>query len=211
MIVIVLGKPGSGKGTQSKFLASKFGLFYFSSGDFARKLARKDPKIDDIINKKGELIPQGIMTAYISKYLDKKLKDNPNILLDGYPRFVEQYRYLKKFLRERGLKINAAILLRVSDETVVTRLSARRMDEKTGKIYNLVTNPPPSSLPKGQLIQRTDDEEGAIKERLAEFERNTRPMIEEMRKEGDLLEVDGEKPITEIETELARIINERKG
>ena len=207
MIVLIIGKPGSGKGTQAKTLAKKFDLFYFSTGDLSRDLAKKDPRIDEMIHKKGKWIPEKEMTGYVSDYLDKKLTETKDLILDGYPRFALQYGFLKDYLESKNLKIDLIILLKISDEEAVRRLSSRREDKNTGKVYNLVTNPPGSEVNKGDLVQRKDDIPEAIRSRLKEHEKNALPMIKKMREDGFLVEIGGERPIEEIQDDLVTLLN----
>lgn len=197
MIIIILGPPGSGKGTQAQLLADKLGLFYFESGRFSRELAKKDSRIAKVIGR-GDLIPEDEMTKYVSEYLEEDVRDVNNILFDGYPRFVTQYKFLKDWLKSKGAEIDYVILLEVGEKEIIKRLSARRADKKTGKIYNLITNPPPKDIPKSRLVQRRDDKPEVIKERLNEYRKNTLPMINFIKKEGILIEVDGEQPIEVI-------------
>lgn len=206
MIVIILGKPGSGKGTQAKRLAERLGLFYFSSGDFARDLAKGDSRIERIMNE-GRLIPEKEMSSYVSNFLERKLKETKNVIFDGYPRSLPQYKFLENWLYERSLDIDAAIVLEVSDESAILRLSTRRKDSKTGRTYNLITDPPPPTISPDSLEERKDDTAPAIKKRLEEFSKNISPMIEHLKKEGKLILVDGEASISEIEGKLVPILS----
>lgn len=208
MIVLIIGKPGSGKGTQAKTLAKKFDLFYFSTGDLSRQLAKKDARIDEIIHQKGKWIPEKEMTAYVSDYLDKRLTKTKNLIFDGYPRFAPQYDFLKDYLKSKKLKINLIILLKISEEEAVRRLSSRREDKSTGKVYNLVTNPPGYEVNKADLVQRKDDIPEAIRSRLKEHEKNALPMIKRMREDGSLVEIDGARPIEKIRKDLVVLLDE---
>lgn len=201
MNIIILGPPGSGKGTQARLLVDSLGLFYFESGKFLRELARKDLRIAEIINK-GELIPEEEMTKYVTSYLEGKIPDTKNILFDGYPRFATQYRFLRRWLSSKDSKVDCVIMLKVSEKEIIRRLSARRRDKETGKIYNLITNSPPKSVPESRLIHRKDDKPEVIKERLREYNENTLPMISFIEKEGILMEVDGERSIKEIFSDI---------
>lgn len=211
MNIIIFGPQGSGKGTQAKLLAKKFNLFYFESGKFLREIAKKDPEIDKTINEKGKLLPDDKVFSLVSRSLEEKVPDFQNIVLDGYPRSIKQYELLADWLKKKGSKINRAIFLDISEKESIKRLSARRMDPKTGKIYNLLTAPKPGpSVNKKDLVQREDDKPAAIKERLASYHKTTEPLVSLLEKEGILTRVDGERPIDEIHRNLVDLVRKIK-
>ena len=205
MNIIVLGPPGSGKGTQSKRLVKALGLEYFSAGDFSRKLAEYNPRIKKIVES-GDLISDEEMTRYVSKFLDSEYKDVTKILFDGYPRFVDQYTFLKEWLTKRGSESIMAVYLELSEETVIERLSSRRICEVCGNEYNLVTNPPKGDTCEcgGKLIQRADDNSGSIKERLIVYKENVEPLITHLDGEGILIKINGDQKIGVITDEILK-------
>ncbi|MFV1917219.1 MAG: adenylate kinase family protein [Patescibacteria group bacterium] len=196
MNIIILGPQGSGKGTQAKLLTEKLNLYDLDMGKFLREVAKINPKIDSIVNKKGKLIPAGIVFSLMSEQLEKEVPDRSNILFDGYPRSIKQYELLKTWLKEKRGKISHAIYLSIGEEESVRRLSKRRICEKCGTIYNLITNPPPGGKCEcgGNLFQREDDKPEAIKQRLTVYKKTTEPLIDIYKKEGILLEINGERP-----------------
>ncbi len=212
MNFIILGSLGSGKGTQARLLAERLNPFYFETGEFLRELAKSNPSIDERINKKGELVPDKEMFSLLTKYLEDKVSGRENLLLEGYPRSVKQYELLKGWLAEKGQKIDKAILLEISEKESVRRISARRIDRKTGKIYNLITNPPDLNVDRKNLYQRPDDKPEAIKKRLAWYKDSVLPLVDVFEKEGILEKVDGERPIKVIfEDIMARLkVDEKK-
>ena len=212
MNIIILGPLGSGKGTQARFLAERLNLFYFETGKFLRELAKSNPSIDERINKKGELVPDKEMFSLLTKHLEDKAPGRENLLLEGYPRSVKQYELLKGWLAEKGQKIDKAILLEISEKESVRRISARRIDRKTGKIYNLITNPPDLNVDRKNLYQRPDDKPEAIKKRLTWYKDSVLPLVGVFEKEGILEKVDGERPIKVIfEDIMARLkVDEKK-
>lgn len=211
MNIIILGPQGSGKGTQAKLLADEFGLYYFESGKFLRKLAKEDERIDQIINKEGRLIPDDEIFSYVKKELNQKDPDLDGMILDGYPRSVKQYKLLTDWLEENGEDIDYAIFLDISEKETIRRLSARRMDEETGNIYNLITNPPPEDLDAEKLVQRPDDKPEAIKTRLEQYNEQTQPLINLLREKGILMEVDGERPIDVVFKDITGRIKHGQG
>lgn len=204
MNIIIFGPQGSGKGTQAELLAKKLNLFYFESGKFLREVAKTDPSIDERINKKGELVPDEETFLLVSKFWEEKVPDGQNMIIDGYPRSVRQLELFEEWLKERGSKIDKAILLEVSRGTSTKRLSARRTCEKCGKVYNLITNPPPKDgCPcGGELIQREDDKPEQIEKRLSKYDEMTKPMIGILEKQGILERVDGERKIEVISEDI---------
>lgn len=207
MNILILGPQGSGKGTQGELLASRIGYFYLSTGQMFRELSKTDQKLAEMINN-GILISDDYVVATIGQFFDKKGQYD-NIIMDGSPRSIYQYQKLKEWFVSKGQKINLAIWLNISKEETIKRLSARRMDKNTGKIYNLITNPPPATLSSEDLIHRDDDKPEVIAERLAEFEAQTLPLLEVLRKDGILIEINGERPINEIQKEIVEKVKER--
>lgn len=211
MNIIILGPQGSGKGTQAGLLAKRLGLDYFESGGFFRELAKINKKVDEFINKKGKLLPDDEVFSYITKYLEENFSGFDNLLLDGYPRSVRQYELLKGWLQTKKEKIDLAIFLDISEAESIRRLSSRRICERCGRIYNLVTSPPPGAACEcgGNLIQREDDRPAAIKTRLKLYEEDTTPMLKVLQKEGILVKVNGERPIREILTDILHRVKTR--
>lgn len=210
MNIILLGPQGSGKGTQARILAEKLGLFYLEVGSFLREIAQKDAGIDEIINKKGTLVPNEKIFSLLKNYLIEKKANLANIVYDGYPRNIEQYNLLATWLKENGQKIDYVIFISISDEETVRRLSARRSCRKCGAIYNLITNPPKSDkcdICGGELSQREDDKPELIKKRLELYKTNTQPLLDVLGGEGILYEVNGERPIGVIAEELQKLLS----
>jgi adenylate kinase len=195
MNIIILGPLGSGKGTQARLIAEKLNLFYFESGKFLRQLAKNDSSIDERINKKGELLPDKEMFSLLAKHIEDNNPTRENLLLEGYPRSVKQYELLKEWLAEKSQQIDKTIFLEISEKESIRRTSARKIDRKTGEIYNLITNPPGPDVDTNNLYQRPDDKPEAIKKRLDWFKDSVLPLVDVFEKEGILERVDGERPI----------------
>jgi len=205
MNILLIGPQGSGKSTQARLLVEKWGFFYFESGGFLREIAEKNEKVREMLAG-GTFVPNKEMVSYVTAYLDEKgIYDN--ILFDGFPRSIVQYNFLKSWLKEKNVSLNLVLVLTISEEETVRRLFARRMDPKTGKIYNLVTDPPPGQVDKSTLIQREDDKPETIKKRLGGYKDQVIPLITQLRREVKVVEINGERPIEEIQADLVKCIN----
>lgn len=208
MNILLLGPQGSGKGTQARILTEKFNFFYFESGAYLRKIAEKDEGIRRLLSE-GKLVPDREMTSYLTAFLDSKnLYDD--IIFDGFPRTLPQYEFLRNWLNQKKVSIDLVLVLKISEEETIRRLSARRIDPRTGKIYNLITDKPPADVDVKELIQREDDKPKAIEKRLKLYREQTEPLISELRKDSKVIEINGERPIEEIANDLERIVREFK-
>lgn len=200
MNIILLGSPGSGKGTQAEMLVKKFNLYYFQTGKLSRELAKKDLRIRKIVNS-GKLIPEQEMTMHVIDFLNKNHSEMKNILFEGFPRFISQYEALKAFLENKGDDIDAVISLDIDEKEAIKRISSRRLCKKCGSSYNLITNPPPQKSTckcGGSLMQRADDKPSSVKVRFQYYKDNTKKLIEYVERQGNLIRVDGERPIEDI-------------
>jgi len=213
MIIIFLGPPGSGKGTQAKLLHQKLGGFYFEGGDVLRWKAKEDNslgrKIKEIIYQQGKLVPNSLMKKILENWLTGK-DIKKGIIFDGFPRSLAQYQILKKILFKKGEKITKIIFLKVSEPVLVSRLSSRRVCPKCGLEFNLVTNPPKKDeicdSCGTKLVQRADDTPQVIKARLKTYFEKTQTLVDLAKKERILEEIDGERKIEEIHKEILRRI-----
>jgi adenylate kinase len=211
MNIVFLGPPGSGKGTQAKLVVKKFGFRYFESGDILREKAReKDAlgqEIDRIIHREGKYVPDKMVVTIVTDWITKT-KLEQGIVFDGFPRTLEQYQDLQRVLAERDSGIDLVIYLRVSEKETLRRLSARRICPRCDLEFNLVTKPPKNDelcdQCQAKLIQRQDDAPEIIKKRLKTYYQLTKPLIEFIRQQGILEEVDGERPIELIYQEILK-------
>ena len=205
MNIILFGPQGSGKGTQARLLCDKFGFFYFESGAYLRKIAEKFPEVGKIMAS-GQLVPDKEMTSYLTAFLDQEgLYDN--ILFDGFPRTIDQYSFLKIWLDQKKVKIDVAIVLEIGEDETLKRLGGRRQDPETGKIYNLITDPPPPDVDVNKLIQREDDKPEAIKKRLELYRTRTEVLINEIQANTKVIRINGEQEIGKIHEQIALEIN----
>lgn len=205
MNIILLGAPGSGKGTQAELLAKHFGLFYLQAGEIARQWASQDPRIKAIVNS-GKLIPEEEMSQHIFDYLEKNAPEASNILFEGFPRFITQYLEYENWLEAKGQRIDAVVSLDLSEEAAVKRLSSRRTCKNCGETYNLVTKVTAKDgicdKCGGELVVRDDDNPASIKVRFEYYENNTKKLIDFLDSQKTLIRVDADRPINDINNDI---------
>ena len=205
MNLLLIGPQGSGKGTQAEILLKTSGLYYVEMGGILREASKNNPTIEKFLTE-GKLVPDDVALTLVIDKIEKENPDKDNILFDGFPRSVAQYEMLSKWLLEKGKKIDVAVLINISDEESIKRLSARRKCGTCGKIWNLTTEPKPPTPEKcecgGELIQRSDDKPEAIKARLDAYHTTTDELVKLLSEKGDLLEIDGTKQISDVSTDI---------
>lgn len=213
MIIIFLGAPGSGKGTQSQALSQKYGITHMSTGDiFRAEIAEKTSlglKAQEFV-KSGRLVPDNIVTEMVAGRLDPEGK----YLLDGFPRNLEQAKELDKMLTGKA-EVSAVILLDVPHAELIKRLTSRRVCPKCGATFNVI-----SAKPKvegkcdrcgAELVQREDDSEATAKKRLMLFDDVTSPLTAYYRGEGVFHEVNAAQSAERVTADLSKIIESLNG
>ncbi|NPA53577.1 MAG: adenylate kinase [Aquificae bacterium] len=184
--IIFLGPPGAGKGTQAQNLTEK-GFIQISTGDILREAVRNETELGKKAKEymdAGKLVPDELIVSIIKEKL--KELENKDIILDGFPRTIPQAEALDKMLPELGRKVDVVILFEIEDDEVVNRLSGRRIDPKTGKVYHVVYNPPPENV---DVIQRDDDKEEVIRKRLEVYHQQTAPLVEYYKEKNKLFPI----------------------
>jgi adenylate kinase len=206
-----IGKPGSGKDTVSKKLHEKYDWPLIVTGDLLREEVKKGTELGKMIAPilaRGEIVDDEIVAKIIVERL--KSLESEVILLNGYPRTIGQAKILEEKLQETQISKSIVIELEVSDQTVLDRLTLRRICPKCGKIYNLKFSPPKEDeicdVCKEKLIQRDDDKEDVIKYRLKRFYDEIDPIRDFYKEKDALIVVDGEKKIEEVVDEVEKII-----
>jgi len=203
--IILLGPPGSGKGTQAKLLAERIKVPHISTGDILRaaKGTELGNRASEYMNR-GELVPDPILIAIVEDRLAKP-DCRSGCILDGYPRTIPQADALNRILSGLDLRIDLVINIDVPDDRLITRLSARRVCE-CGATYQLTFNPPKKEevcdLCGGALYQRDDDTEESVRNRLLVYKRETKPLIDYYENLGLLTTIDGSGSIKEISGEI---------
>jgi adenylate kinase len=197
MNLILLGPPGAGKGTQAKKLYADFKIPQISTGDILREAARNGTELGKQakpLMDAGKLVPDELVVGIVQERL-KAPDCAGGFILDGFPRTIPQAEALDQALAKLGKKINAVVSLEVPEEKLVERISGRRSCPTDGSVYHVVQNPPkrPGFCDRcnAGLIQRDDDKEDKVKERLAAFARQTAPLKAFYEKRSLLRTVDG--------------------
>lgn len=207
MNLIFLGPQTSGKGTQAGMLAKKLGIPVLTTGNILRTKKTAGDEEGRIIASfidKGNLLPDELIDIIVRQELEME-KYKKGAILDGYPRNLHQAAELEKFLN-----VDKVIFLDVPDGLVVKRMSARRVCEKCGENFNLISRPPKTEavcdVCGGKLVQRHDDTEAAIAVRLNIYHELTEPLIKYYEERGKLIKIDGTKSIEDVWSEVSGII-----
>lgn len=202
--LVLLGPPGSGKGTQAKILAERYRIPHISTGDILREEVRNETPLGlrvKAIMESGDLVPDKLVAGIILHRLDRD-DCARGFILDGYPRTVEQARILDDILGELGRALERVILITVPDDVIVERMAGRRSCPECGRVYHMVYNPPKDGANCDDcgvpLVQRPDDREEVVRERLRVYHEKTQPLEELYRGRGILLEVDGNQPVDAV-------------
>ncbi|HVR43388.1 MAG TPA: adenylate kinase [Thermoanaerobaculia bacterium] len=203
--LILLGAPGSGKGTQAKMVAGKRGIPHISTGDILREAVRNGSELGrkaEPIMKAGALVPDELMIGIIRERL-RQPDAARGFVLDGFPRTVVQAEKLDALLEEgNGKEPPRVVHLLVPDEVIVQRIAARRSCPACGAIYHLEHAPPRVAdvcdQCQGKLVARADDTEAAVRKRLEAYHRQTMPVVGYYRAKSWLREVDGLGSVDEV-------------
>lgn len=197
MRIVLMGPPGAGKGTQAKRLAETFGMLHLSSGDILRaerssgsELGRKMKSYMDA----GELVPDEIVVAIMAEAISAQ-PAGKGLILDGFPRTLPQAEALDAQLSALGRPLDAVLVIDAPDELLVERITGRRSCPQCGRVYHsrhlLPARPGRCDACGAELVQRADDAEAVVRERLDAYQRQTAPVIEYYRSRRPIIEADG--------------------
>ncbi|PIH00416.1 adenylate kinase [Clostridium combesii] len=216
MRVILLGPPGAGKGTQAKLISEKFSIPHISTGDiFRANIKEKTPlgiEAKRYIDN-GQLVPDEVTIGIVKDRLTKDDCDN-GFLLDGFPRTVAQAEALDEFLKGINKELDVALLIKVPEEFILERMTGRRVCTSCGASYHIRFNPPKiegkCDICDNELIQRKDDTEATVKERLEVYSKQTYPLINYYKDNGIISEVNGTESINEVFGNISNILGRDK-
>jgi adenylate kinase len=210
--LVLLGPPGSGKGTQGERLNEDLRLPYYATGDILRGAVRDETALGKSAKEymdRGDLVPDEVIVGVIAERIDSE-EARDGFILDGFPRTTPQAEALDAKLEELGRSVGAVLLIDVSDDEVVKRLGGRRTCEANGHVFHVDFNPPKvegvCDIDGSPLLVRDDDKPEVIRKRLATYHEKTEPLVSYYDDKGVLRRVDGERDPDEVTEELRRTL-----
>lgn len=212
MNVIMLGPPGAGKGTQAAMLAERLGIPHVASGDLFREALQSQTELGSKAKSymdRGELVPDEVTIAMIRERLLKADCDG-GVILDGFPRTLEQAEALKELLAAQGKATDVALFINASEEELVRRLSSRWTCRDCQAVYNVISNPPRQKgkcdVCGGELYQRDDDVPETVRNRIRVYWDQTSPLIDYYRGEGLLVTIESKGGIERVHERIVETL-----
>jgi adenylate kinase len=211
-IVVLMGAPGAGKGTQARLLQERTGLPQISTGDMFRELAKADtPLAREVreVQAAGQLVSDDLVIRVVEERTGRE-DCRRGYVLDGFPRTLPQAEMLERLAAAQGKEIRA-VLVDTPLEVLEKRMTGRRSCPVCGEIYNVHFKPPKSDNacdlhPEAQLVHRADDNAETVKSRLEAYERQTRPLLDYYEQSGRLSRVEGTRDVESIYADVERIV-----
>ncbi|HXF67178.1 MAG TPA: adenylate kinase [Burkholderiales bacterium] len=212
MRIILLGMPGSGKGTQARFLSEHYGIPQISTGDMLRSAIQDGSPLGKEAKRymdRGELVPDQIVIELVKRRVQEP-DCAGGFVIDGFPRTIPQ----AQALREAGIEVDFVVDLKIEDEEILRRMSGRRVHPASGRTYHVLFNPPrvpgKDDLTGEDLVQRPDDKEDTVRRRIATYHEQTRPLVDyylAWERSGDArapryVGVDGSGPVEQVRDRL---------
>jgi adenylate kinase len=210
--LVLLGPPGSGKGTQGERLQADLRLPYYATGDILRAAVREETELGKTAKEymeRGDLVPDDVIVGMIGERIDSEAAAD-GFILDGFPRTEPQAEALAAKLSELGRELTAVLLIDVDDDEVVRRLGGRRTCAENGHVFHVELNPPRREgvcdVDGSELVVRDDDEPEVIRHRLDQYHAKTEPLIDFYDHRSVLRRIDGAAPPDEVADELRRTL-----
>lgn len=211
--LILLGPPGSGKGTQGERLQEDLELPYYATGDILRAAVKDETEVGLAAKEymdRGDLVPDEVIIGLIAERLESGEADR-GFILDGFPRTVPQAEALDAKLSEIGRQLTAVILIDASDEEIIRRLSGRRVSSKEGYVYHVEFNPPKvdgiCDVDGSELIVRDDDKPEVVRHRLEQYHEKTAPLVDYYSTQALLNRVDGSRDPDQVGEAVRSLIS----
>lgn len=210
--LVLLGPPGSGKGTQGERLQEDLRLPYYATGDILRAAVRDNTEVGLSAKEymdRGDLVPDDVIVGVIAERIDSS-EALDGFILDGFPRTTPQAEALDAKLAELGRAVNAVLLIDVGDDELVRRLGGRRTCSENGHVFHVDFNPPEQDgacdLDGSELIVRDDDKPEVIRKRLETYHEKTEPLVDYYDQRSVLRRIAGEAPPDEVGEEIRRTL-----
>jgi adenylate kinase len=214
--VIFLGPPGAGKGTQARQIAESYGVPHLSTGDMFREHVSRGTPLGlraKPLMERGELVPDDLVLSMVEERISRA-DCGDGFILDGFPRTLPQAEKLDEILRRRFKAAPLVVHFVVDQNQLMRRLTGRRTCAIGGEIYNIYDHPPKvqgrCDRDGGELVQRPDDREEVIAERLAAYDRQTRPLVDFYRGRGVLQDIDGMATPAAVTKNVLELLAQRK-
>ncbi|MGK7754053.1 MULTISPECIES: adenylate kinase [unclassified Roseovarius] len=213
MNIILLGPPGAGKGTQAHILVEERGMTQLSTGDMLREAKDSGTEMGKVVADvmaRGELVTDEIVIGLIREKINGE--NGGGFIFDGFPRTLAQADALAELLAETGQTLDAVVEMRVDDEALVQRITARSTCGNCGAVYNDITKPWPedgkcANCGSTEVKRRADDNEESLKQRLMEYYKKTSPLLGYYYAKGDLETIDGLGEIDEVKARIASALD----
>lgn len=212
MNILLLGAPGSGKGTVASFLKENYHLLHISTGDLFRKNISENTDLGKLAKSyidAGQLVPDDVTSAMLADRVKQDDAQN-GFILDGFPRNMVQATVLDDLLAELNLKLDLVLFVDLDSEEIIRRLSGRRVCPQCGESYHLIVSPPSNEglcdKCDSEIIQRSDDNEETIRKRLVSYQENTTPLLDLYKERGILHRLDNSGTLEESHRKVAEII-----
>lgn len=214
MRVVLMGPPGAGKGTQAKRLVDKFGMVHLSSGDILRAERSAGSELGEKLKSymdAGELVPDEVVVEIMAGAIARQ-DPRQGLLLDGFPRTIVQAKALDEQLDRLGLPLEAVLVIEADGSLLVDRITGRRSCPKCGRVYHVKNIPPAKEgicdVCGAELVQREDDTEAVVRQRLAAYRKQTEPVIEYYAASGrKMVRLDGAAPLEQVAQQAAEALS----
>ncbi len=212
--IILLGPPGSGKGTQAGNICSRYNLVHVSTGDILRRNTQEGTELGMLAKacmESGKLVPDSLICEMMKELYLKSDGDNRSFALDGFPRSKSQAKELDSFLESRGQSVHRVVMLELDDEEIVGRLTNRRTCPQCGRSYHLTACPPRSEgvcdVDGAELTWRSDDHEEVIRKRLKTYHEQTKPVAEFYQNKGVLSRISANASVELVRARVTAVLD----
>ena len=209
MDIVLFGIQGSGKGTLGKAIAGKYDYKYFETGHELRKLSSKDSTLGNKVKKiveAGKLVPDEIVMQIIENFMKEENPGENTVIFDGIPRKTAQAKLFNKLMKKLG-RTYKGILVDVPEQIAIKRLTTRRICAKCKEVYPAMYERSSCEKCEGELVTRSDDTPDSIKTRIQVYKDETVPVIEDLKKKGMLVLMNGDQSITDAKEEIFEVVN----